>query len=81
MSTLGNLRKRYPLAEFEPMEDCEWCSGTGEREVHPKARVADGLTCCCCIFVSGHGEERRLAVRRVTEIMNCLAMSMQRSVT
>lgn len=45
LTTLEEVRLKWPKANYAPRVDCKFCGGTGERTNRPGA-------CCICIFVA-----------------------------
>lgn len=66
MTTLGDLKKKYPdrpSMKFDPKPDCKYCHGTGERKTTNKDYP---ITVCICVYVD-HGvcEEMQDALNKV----------------
>ena len=54
---LKEIRKHYPLANYEPNPSCQMCKGTGQII---KSKISIGYRPCICTYVD-HPEFARIA--------------------
>lgn len=48
MTTLEDIRKVYPKANYAPREGCKWCRGSGQRTMK---KLDNRIHPCACIFI------------------------------